>query len=125
MIKFLLIGHIVSLLLTILIEIPVAVLWGIRDRRELLIIALVQVITNPVAVLISNCFYRYTDLNLYVFQIPIEIAVPVAEWLLYKSAIPTFKHPFLLSFTANPMSYGTGLILSSTNFWHYIYSLAS
>ena len=44
----------VSLLLTLLLEEGFALLWGLRGRRELTLVALVNCLTNPTVVLLYH-----------------------------------------------------------------------
>ena len=44
----------ISLGLTLLLELPVVYLWGVRKRRDLTLAVLVNVLTNPVVVLLHG-----------------------------------------------------------------------
>ncbi len=102
----------ISLLLTLLIELGIAVALRLK-KRELLIVLLANVFTNPAAVYISWAF----DTGL-LGQIVIETGVIAAEWLIYKVADRwgkyTFKRPFLYSVVMNVISYGVGLLIELT-----------
>ena len=90
-----------SLGLTLLLEYPVAWLLGLRGRRTGILFVLVNVLTNPAAVL----------LHLFgVSQIPIELAVVLVEWFVYRQF--GVKKPLLLSLSANVLSWGTGLVIN-------------
>ena len=100
----------ISLLLTLLIEMAVALILRIKNR-EFLMVFLVNVFTNPAAVYIAWVF----DLGLP-GQLIIEAVVIIAEWLIYKAANKwgdfSFKRPFLYSLIMNVISYGAGLIIN-------------
>lgn len=91
----------VSLGLTLLIELPVCYLMGLRSREELELVFLVNLLTNPAAV------WLHTTLGLP--QIPIEVLVVVIECYVYHQ----FRqpHPLWLSLLANGISWGLGLVL--------------
>lgn len=97
---------VLSLGLTLAIELPVAALWGLRGRA-LWVILLANVMTNPLAVALHTAAG--------VPQIPIEIGVVVAEALVYRQFSRTpgwaFPKPALLALVSNAVSWGLGLIL--------------
>ena len=88
----------VSLLLTLAIELPIAYLWGLR-RRELLTVAVANVMTNPLAV----------ALHLFgIPQLPIELGVVLLEGAAYRLHFE--KKPVLLAIISNALSWGIGLL---------------
>ena len=89
-----------SLGLTLLLELPIAYLWGLRGR-QLLTVAAANVMTNPLAV----------ALHLYgVPQLPIELGVVIAEGFAY--SLHFDKRPWLLALVSNALSWGIGLLLN-------------
>lgn len=96
-----------SLELTILVEGVLAWCLGMRRREQLVLVTLVNLLTNPLAVwlhVIGN-----------VSQIPIEIGVVIIECYVYhlfrsETAIP---HPLMLSLVVNGASWAIGLVLST------------
>ncbi len=92
-----------SLLITLIIEIPIAYLNKISVKYALM----VNVVTNPMAVIIYY-WSIYLQFNSTVTIILIEILVVLAEWLLYKNL---HKKPFLLSVIINAISFGIGFLL--------------
>lgn len=95
----------VSLGLTLVIEGLVGLCFGMRTREQLLLLVLVNVLTNPAAVWLCN--------GLGMPQIPIEILVVIIEYYVYHSfrKSHSLPHPLLLSLTANGVSWGLGIIL--------------
>ena len=90
-----------SLGLTLLLELPVAYLWGLR-RRQLLTVFAANLMTNPLAV----------ALHLWgIPQVPIEIGVFIAEGWAYSLHID--KRPWLLALVSNAVSWGIGLLLNT------------
>ena len=101
-----------SLTLTILMEELFAVILGIRDKKDLILIGLVNVITNPVVVLSYYLFLYYTDLNLMIVTIVLEIMAIYVESLYYKRYGKDYRHPIVFSLSANAFSFGVGKILN-------------
>ena len=86
--------------LTLAIELPIAYLWGLRGR-EILTVAVANVMTNPLAV----------SLNLVgIPQIPIELGVVLTEGIAY--SLHFEKRPWQLAIVSNVVSWGIGLILN-------------
>ena len=88
-----------SLGLTLLFELPIAYLWGLR-RRALLTVLAANLMTNPLAVAL-----HLTGIP----QIPIEIGVVLAEGAAY--SLHFEKRPWLLAIFSNAISWGIGLML--------------
>ena len=109
-------GFGISLGLTLVIELLIAFLMKVRGRAEFLIVALVNVLTNPLVVLIVYfMIFRYPAFRRPV-EILLEILVIPAEGLLYRAAKKSgfsFKRPFLLALVCNLSSYGIGLIINA------------
>lgn len=97
-----------SLGLTLLIELPLAFACGFRGQ-ELLVALLVNVITNPLAVLLYVGVRALTPLSKMAVQLPIECIVIVSEWLVYRIGTER-KHPFSVSLICNAASYALGLL---------------
>ena len=89
-----------SLGLTLLIEVSVAYLWGLR-KRELLTVFMANLMTNPLAVAL-----HLTGIP----QIPIEIGVVLAEGFAY--SLHFDRRPRLLALGSNGLSWGIGLLLN-------------
>jgi hypothetical protein len=88
-----------SLGLTLLFELPIAYLWGLRKRALLTVLA-ANLMTNPLAVALHL---------MGIPQIPIEIGVVLAEGAAY--SLHFEKRPWLLALVSNAISWGIGLIL--------------
>ena len=103
-----------SLFLTILLETGAAFVIGIREWKDLLIVSLAQVVTNPLLVLISlaaNLMFglRGRTVSLLLLE-PCAVA---AEWLLYRRSLRYSRiRPFLLSLLLNGISFAAGEILN-------------
>ena len=91
----------ISFGLTLLIELPVCYLLGLRSREQLEVVFLVNLLTNPAAV------WLHSTLGLP--QIIIEVLVVIIECYVYRQFRQT--HPLRLSLLANGISWGLGLLL--------------
>lgn len=100
-----------SLGLTLLLELGVAALLGLR--KDLLLVGLVNVLTNPPLVLILSLTYLHTGTTPWYLVAPLELLVFAAEGLLYRNRTEQKRwNPFLLSLMLNAISYFGGLLLS-------------
>ena len=102
---------------TIVFEVLYAVAFGVR-KKNLWIVLLAQVVTNPLVVLIPNIIlYYYPWQEYYIVSVVVcEILAVAAEWLLYKFFFikginKRERNPFLLSFLLNLFSFLSGLAL--------------
>jgi hypothetical protein len=103
-----------ALLLTLAIEGCVAWLFGFRKGRSQLVVAMINVITNPALnVFLLLLAWLGVDVTLWLV-IPREIAVVAVEWglLVYAFGGPKGRL-FVLSLTANAASFLAGVLL----FW--------
>lgn len=90
---------VISLGLTLMIELPIAYLWGLR-KRQLLTVMIANVMTNPLAVAL-----HLTGIP----QLPIELGVVLVEGEAY--SLHFDKRPWLLALCSNAISWGLGLLL--------------
>ena len=116
--------HIIALVLTIVIELLFALAVKIRERRDLIIIILAQVVTNPIVVLVSNWCLYHAHLHPLIYQIPLEIAAILAEWKIYQTYTQTISRPFLFSLAANLISYTIGWGLSLMGLFNILKAIA-
>lgn len=105
-----------SLLLTIALEVGfflfTSKLFAIkRNKKDLMLVVLVNVLTNPVVVLLHWLTALYTDWNTVIVLIPLELFAILAEGYYYKKYGDSFSHPYLFSAAANIFSFGTGLLI--------------
>ena len=101
----------VSLLLTLIFEEGFAFLWGLRGRRELTIIALVNCLTNPVVVLTYHTTTYLFGWPSVIVTAVLEAGAVVVEWYFLKACSEQLNRPFLFALLANTFSYGLGLVL--------------
>ncbi|MDE7224283.1 MAG: hypothetical protein K2O34_10980 [Acetatifactor sp.] len=111
----------ISLALTMVTELVVAFFFGLRTGKGVLLTVLVNVFTNPPAVLCNwLCRLYLTDYRRIPVQLAIETAVIIVEALIYYSFAKDeqwqIKRPVLLSFTANGCSWLLGLLCGGIMF---------
>lgn len=101
----------ISLGLTLAIEVPLSLLFGVR-KKGLICVILVNVLTNPAVVFLLLLVRTFGTAELYyVWKIGLELAVIVTEFLIYRAfreELPV-KKPLLMSVALNLCSYGIGL----------------
>lgn len=101
-------------MLTLIAELSGALLLGIRDKKDLLLIAIVNIVTNPPLVLILNIVYiYYREYFNVIWVVALELLAWWGEGIIYKQYLQfRSKNPFALSLLLNGLSYFGGLILS-------------
>ena len=104
---------IISLSLTIVFELSMSLILGIRNSNDILVCVLVNTCTNPVVVFIANLLYVYGNNTIYnIVVILMEITVVIVEFILYRKFLQDYKKsPFVLSLINNFFSYTIGLLL--------------
>lgn len=104
-----------SLLWTLLVEETIGFFWGFRRKKYFLLIFLVNVVTNPVAVLSYWVNRKYWFGPSLTVQIIIEILVVLTEAWIYsifsKDEEWDISRPILLAIVANAVSWGSGLLI--------------
>jgi hypothetical protein len=106
----------VSLFLTILLEIGFYLFAGKlftnkSDKKDLLLVALVNVLTNPAVTLLYGLTALYTTWNTVIVLIPLELFAVFTEGYYYKKYSGNFLRPYLFSTAANIFSFGTGMLI--------------
>lgn len=101
----------VSLALTLLLETGFFLLIGKRSRKDLLLVVLVNIITNPVVVLLYWLALLYTGLNSLLVKVVLELFAIVAEGYYYQKYGQSFGRPYAFSAAANIVSFGSGTLL--------------
>lgn len=100
----------ISLLLTLLIEWIFAFVWGLRGKKTFLLVTLVNLVTNPAAVLTYWLYGMYCGKALLAVQIGIELVVVTVEALIYRNFAKEesfdLKWPVLFAVLANGLSWG-------------------
>lgn len=100
----------ISLALTLLFELAFALLTG--KRADLLLVLLVNVLTNPAVVLLYTLSQQYTPLHAIAVKAVLEVLAVLTEALYYRHYASAIKRPFLFSLAANAVSFGLGLVIN-------------
>ena len=105
----------VSLGATIVLESLVVILMSEHSKKNMLLLFLVNLLTNPMAVFLSYVGKYYTGFPDIMIQIPIEIIVVLVEVGIYiwfsKDENWKIKRPILLGILANIFSWSIGLMM--------------
>ena len=101
----------ISLALTLILETGFYLLFGKRNKKDLLLVIMVNVLTNPVVVLLYWLALLYTNWDTSVVLIPLEVSAVVVEGCYFWKYGLRFRRPFLFSIAANAFSFiaGAGL----------------
>ena len=104
---------ILSFVITAVIETVTALIFKIRRARDLGVVLLSNILTNP----LLNFFYMLAVLKMgiagaRIVLIVMEAAVITGEALIYRRLIPSLSHPFLFSLTANLLSFWGGFLIT-------------
>ena len=106
----------IGLGLTLLTELSLALLLKIRGKKDLAVIALVNLLTNPV---VNYCYYwaiylfgRHSGYTVLILAL-LELAAVLTEFLLYRPLLSFQRFGKLrLSLLLNGASFAAGLIVS-------------
>lgn len=102
----------VSLLLTLAFEEGFALLRGLRGKRELGLVALVNCLTNPPVVLLYHTASGLWHWNAAAVTVILEAAAVIVEWRCYRAFSEQVKRPFLFALLINLFSYGAGCVIN-------------
>lgn len=97
----------VSLVLTLALEALLAALWGMRERRDILLLLGANLLTNPAVVL----FY-YTVSSGIAAVVLTELAAVALEAAIYRRWSHALRPALLFSLCANVFSFCCGLLLN-------------
>lgn len=97
----------VSLLLTLALEGVLALLWGVKSRRDWLLLLAVNVVTNPIVVSLHALLGGGWPVTA-----ALEASAVLAEWLAYRKWGRDTRPAFLFSLCANCFSYFSGIVLN-------------
>lgn len=97
----------ISLALTLLLEGLFGLIWGIKGKRDWILLLLVNVVTNPIVVTLHYCVSTFWG-----FTIVLEVFAVVAEWLAYRKWGRSTGPALLFSLCANCFSYFSGLLIN-------------
>ena len=94
----------ISLLLTLIFEVGFFWLTGKHNKKDLLLVCLVNILINPVVVLFYWLAVLYTNLNSVMVKMLLEFCAIAVEGYYYKNYGEEFRHPFAFSIIADGIS---------------------
>ena len=102
-----------ALILTIVIEVSVAWLFGLRSKTELWTVILINVITNPLLnylIMVNGYFHLISQVNVLILCL--EAVIVLVEWRLLVWVLRQgTKKMLVLSVVMNAASYLAGLLI--------------
>lgn len=103
------------LICTIIIEYLVSIILKIKDKKDLLNIVLVNIMTNPLVTSIPVYFnIKYGLIQRHIVLIILEIFTIISEGFVYKKYLNYKKiNPYILSIILNASSYLLGEVINS------------
>ena len=102
----------ISLALTLVLEEAFALVWGLRGRRELGTVALVNILTNPPVVLLYHTAVGLLGWNALLVTAVLETAAVLVEWRYYRLCSRQLTRPFWFALLVNGFSYGAGQLIN-------------
>ena len=102
----------ISLALTLVLEVLLALLLGVRERKDLLLLCMVNLLTNPVVVFLYQVIEIYTYWNSLLVIIPLEVFAIITEGFYFKKYGLKIKEPYLFAVLINVFSYGIGKLIT-------------
>jgi len=100
-----------SLALTLIIECGFFLATGKKNKKDLLLAVLANIITNPVVVLGYWLIYLYTNWSTMLSKAVLELSAVVVEGNYYRKYGQEFTRPFLFSLGANGLSFAVGHLI--------------
>ena len=103
------------LTMTILLEGFFAILLGVRKKKDIINIVLVNIMTNPLLVSVSLTINALYGLNArHISMIVLELMAFLVESIIYKNVLSFKKiNPFLLSLILNLFSFLIGVFINN------------
>ncbi len=103
----------ICLSLTIIVEVIVGLICGIRDKKDIINVLLVNVLTNPLVVSIPVLvLIRYGVKNYYIVFYLLEVLTVFVEGFIYLKVLKYRKiNSFILSLLLNLSSFLLGKII--------------
>ena len=100
-----------SLVSTLVLEGGIYLLVYERNKKDMLLVGLVNLLTNPAVVLLYWIAATRTEWNLTLVKIALEASAVLVEGCYYKKYGQEFKRPLLFSLAANMFSFGVGVLV--------------
>ena len=103
----------ISLIETLILELGFALFWGVRGRKDLQWVILVNVLTNPIVVF--TYYYvriRHLPVNYGIVTLALETFAVVTEALIYQKKAETVGKPWVFSLSVNAFTFAVGDLMN-------------
>ena len=100
-----------SLALALILETGFFLFIGKRNKKDMLLLVLVNILTNPVVVLLCWLAAMYMNRHLPIVIITLEVLTVLVEAFFYKRFGQDFKRPLVFSVTSNAFSFSIGVLI--------------
>lgn len=98
---------------TLIAEMAVLVLLGVRDRQDLQVIGCANMITNPIVVYVTELVGIFYPVYFWLSVAVLEVLAVLTEGFIYKKYLRFDKvSPWALSIVANVVSFELGFVIS-------------
>jgi len=106
---------VVCLICTIIVEVLIAFIFKIKSKKDYINIILVNMVTNPLVVVIPYIFYLYIGIYYrYISLLILEVLTILIEGYIYKKTLQINQNKcYKLSLMLNISSYLIGLIINN------------
>ena len=101
-----------SLFLTLVLELCTGYLCGIRGKKDFVLLALVNILTNPFVVMSYYLVIHYSHMNRLAIVGILELGAILTEGYYFRTYGRTFTHPMLFALCANLFSFSIGQLLN-------------
>lgn len=98
-----------SLVLTLVLELTLALMWGV-EQRDWPAVVLANLLTNPVVVLCHHTAAWYLPSFLAAVTLALELCAMLTEGMIYQRR-SQITRPWVFSLWANGLSFLTGFLL--------------
>lgn len=106
---------IINLILTIVIELFISLLLGVRKKIDIINIIFINCITNIILNYLINIisYFLYPNMfMIYFILVILELIIIIVEYIFYKRNLEYNKiNPLILSIILNTLSFGIGLLI--------------
>jgi hypothetical protein len=107
-------------LATIAIELCIALLFGFRTKKQILVIGLTNIVTQTILNILLNVFNYHQGAFGFIFNyVWMELVVFVIEGVVYAKLLRRYEtraerkiHPWLYAFAANILSFAVGMLIA-------------
>lgn len=100
-----------SLVLTLMLEAGFFLITGKRYHKDLLLLVLVNILTNPIVVILFWLAASYTEWHKAVILLPLELSAILTEGCYFQKYGRNFPRPYLFSCAVNIFSFLGGILL--------------